>query len=93
MDLLQLVAELDDLLDVESVPDYGPNGLQVEGTPIVNKVITAVSASRALFARALENGADAIWSITESWEQRPGPADRRILPRKGANARSKTGCP
>jgi dinuclear metal center YbgI/SA1388 family protein len=60
MDLLQLVAELDDLLDVESVLDYGPNGLQVEGAPDVQRVVTAVSASRELFERAVEDGADAI---------------------------------
>ena len=32
MDLLQLVADLDELLDAEAVRDYCPNGLQVEGT-------------------------------------------------------------
>jgi dinuclear metal center YbgI/SA1388 family protein len=60
MDLLPLVAELDDLLEVESVADYCPNGLQVEGRPHVQRLVTAVSASRALFIRAVDREADAI---------------------------------
>jgi len=60
MDLLQLVAELDDLLDAESVSDYCPNGLQVEGAPHVQRLVTAVSASLALFIRAVDHEADAI---------------------------------
>ena len=73
MDLLQLVAELDELLNAEGAPDYGPNGLQVEGAPDVRKIITAVSASRDLFRRAIEGDADAVivhhgilWNSSES---------------------------
>lgn len=72
MDLLQLVADLDELLDAEAVRDYCPNGLQVEGSADVQRVVTAVSASRALFTRAADHGADAIivhhgllWNGTE----------------------------
>ncbi|MCK5379218.1 MAG: Nif3-like dinuclear metal center hexameric protein, partial [Acidobacteria bacterium] len=39
---------------------YCPNGLQVEGRPEVVRVITAVSASQALFTRAVDHEADAI---------------------------------
>jgi dinuclear metal center YbgI/SA1388 family protein len=60
MDLFQLVSELDDLLEADSVSDYGPNGLQVEGRSEVRRVVTAVSASRALFTRAADRGADAV---------------------------------
>jgi len=60
MDLLQLVAELDDLLEAESISDYCPNGLQVEGGADVQRLVTSVSGSRALFARAAEWEADAI---------------------------------
>jgi dinuclear metal center YbgI/SA1388 family protein len=60
MDLLQLVADLDELLDVDAVRDYCPNGLQVEGVGDVRRVVTAVSASRALFTRAVDRGADAV---------------------------------
>ena len=60
MNIQQLVAELDELLDAEEVLDYCPNGLQVEGRPAVERVVTAVSASRALFTRAVDREADAI---------------------------------
>jgi dinuclear metal center YbgI/SA1388 family protein len=60
VDLLQLVAELDELLESEGSPDYCPNGLQVEGRPQVERIVTAVSASRELFGRAVELGADAV---------------------------------
>ncbi len=60
MNLLHLVSELDELLDVDAVSDYCPNGLQVEGRPGVDRVVTAVSASRALFTRAVDHDADAI---------------------------------
>ena len=60
MDLLQLVAELDDLLEAEGTEDYCPNGLQVEGSPEVEKIITGVSASRELFALAVDRQADAV---------------------------------
>ncbi len=60
MDLQQLVAELDVLLATEDTPDFCPNGLQVEGTDEVNRIITAVSASRELFYRAAELEADAV---------------------------------
>lgn len=73
VDLLQLVAELDELLEAEGVPDYCPNGLQVEGRPEVERIITAVSASRELFAIAAERQADAIivhhgilWNASEA---------------------------
>lgn len=58
MDLL--IAKLDDLLSADTTKDYCPNGLQVEGRTEVRKVITAVSASRALFMRAIDHDADAI---------------------------------
>jgi dinuclear metal center YbgI/SA1388 family protein len=60
MDLLQLVAELDDLLEAEAVADYCPNGLQVEGRAEVQRMVSSVSASLALFTRALDHDADAV---------------------------------
>lgn len=60
MRLESLVAELETLLEVDGVRDYCPNGLQVEGRPEVRRIITAVSASRALFTRAADHDADAI---------------------------------
>lgn len=73
MDLLQMVAELDELLDAEGTADYCPNGLQVEGRHEVSTVVTAVSASRALFEVAAAREADAIlvhhgilWNASEA---------------------------
>ena len=60
MDLLQLVAELDELLDADASGDYCPNGLQVEGTLDVRTIVTGVSASFELFAAAAERAADAV---------------------------------
>jgi hypothetical protein len=58
MNLMQLVAELDEVLDADAVKDSCPNGLQVEGRPDVSRVITGVSASRALFTRAVDRDAE-----------------------------------
>ncbi len=55
-----LVRFLDELLDVDSIPDYGPQGLQVEGKPEVHKVAVGVSASAELFRRAIDAKADAV---------------------------------
>jgi dinuclear metal center YbgI/SA1388 family protein len=53
----ELIAFLDDLLDVASFDDYGPNGLQVTGADEVGHVATGVSAHRELFERAAAAGA------------------------------------
>jgi dinuclear metal center YbgI/SA1388 family protein len=47
-----IVAFLDETLDIETGADYGPNGLQVEGRPEVTRIALGVTASLALFARA-----------------------------------------
>ncbi|MBX3622168.1 MAG: Nif3-like dinuclear metal center hexameric protein [Rhizobacter sp.] len=48
------------LLDVGKFRDYGPNGLQVEGKAEVHKLVSGVTASRALIEAAVEQQADAI---------------------------------
>ncbi|MET0333390.1 MAG: Nif3-like dinuclear metal center hexameric protein [Rhizobacter sp.] len=48
------------LLDVGKFRDYGPNGLQIEGKPQVQTLISGVTASRALIEAAIEQQADAI---------------------------------
>lgn len=57
-DLLQA---FDALLAPERFKDYGPNGLQVEGRAEVRKLVSGVTASRALIERAVAAGADAIF--------------------------------
>ncbi len=51
---------LAELLAVESFPDYAPNGLQVEGGDAVRRLLTGVTASRALLDAAVAWRADAV---------------------------------
>ena len=50
----ELIACLDELLDPAAFDDLGPNGLQVPGRAEVERVVTGVTAQRALFERAVE---------------------------------------
>jgi dinuclear metal center YbgI/SA1388 family protein len=56
----QIVAFLDELLEIDGFTDYGPNGLQVPGAEKVSKIATGVSAQRELFERAAEQGAQLV---------------------------------
>jgi dinuclear metal center YbgI/SA1388 family protein len=56
----EIVAFLDDVLEIGSFADYGPNGLQVPGAEEVSLVASGVSAQRALFERAAEAGAELV---------------------------------
>lgn len=58
--LATLVAETDRYLNVAKIPDYCPNGLQVEGRPEVRRIVSGVTASQALLDAAVEAGADAV---------------------------------
>jgi len=58
--LRDVVAFLDETLAIDAFRDYGPNGLQVEGSPEVDRVVTGVSACAALFERAIAQQADLI---------------------------------
>lgn len=48
------------LLQTASFKDYGPNGLQVEGRAEVRRIVSGVTASRALIDAAIDAGADAV---------------------------------
>ena len=52
-----VVTHLNRVLELPAFPDYGPMGLQVHGREVVDTVITAVSASRALFEVAAARNA------------------------------------
>jgi dinuclear metal center YbgI/SA1388 family protein len=56
----EIVALADEFLDTAAYPDYGPMGLQVVGAPEVRKIACGVSASRELFERAVEAGAQMV---------------------------------
>ena len=58
--LRDVTSYLDATLEIERFRDYAPNGLQVEGAPEVDTVVTGVSANQALFERAIELGADLV---------------------------------
>jgi len=53
-----LVAYLDDLLDIHTIADYGPQGLQIEGREEVAKLAVGVDAAHATIDGALAAGAD-----------------------------------
>lgn len=55
-----LLDRLDGLLQPQGFKDYGPNGLQVEGRAEVRRLVSGVTASRALIDAAIADGADAI---------------------------------
>jgi dinuclear metal center YbgI/SA1388 family protein len=48
------------LLVPDRFRDHGPNGLQVEGRDRVHKIVSGVTASRALIEAAIASGADAL---------------------------------
>ena len=56
----ELESALAELLDTGRFKDYGPNGLQVEGRDEVRRVVSGVTASRALIEAAVAAEADAI---------------------------------
>jgi putative NIF3 family GTP cyclohydrolase 1 type 2 len=56
----EILAWTKEYLDLESYPDYGPMGLQVAGAEEVGKIACGVSASRELFRRSAEAGAQLV---------------------------------
>lgn len=60
-DRIQLLQAFDALLQPERFRDHGPNGLQVEGRLAVRKIVSGVTASRALIEAAIDAQADAIF--------------------------------
>ncbi|MGO2010601.1 Nif3-like dinuclear metal center hexameric protein [Pseudoalteromonas sp.] len=51
---------LNTILQPDSIKDFCPNGLQVEGRMKIKKIVTGVTASQALIDAAIEQGADTI---------------------------------
>ena len=56
----EIESHLAALLAVDRFKDYGPNGLQVEGHADVRRLVSGVTASRALIEAAVADGADAL---------------------------------
>ncbi|MEP4485758.1 MAG: Nif3-like dinuclear metal center hexameric protein [Halioglobus sp.] len=59
-ELEQLTTYIDELLEPGRFSDYCPNGLQVQGRPRVERLVTGVTASQALLDAAVEWNADAV---------------------------------
>lgn len=51
---------LEQTLQPNKIKDYCPNGLQVEGTPQIKKIVTGVTASQAMIDAAIAADADAL---------------------------------
>jgi dinuclear metal center YbgI/SA1388 family protein len=56
----EILAFANEYLDLAAYSDYGPMGLQVSGSPEVRKIACGVSASRELFEKAGEAGAQLV---------------------------------
>ena len=56
----QLKRALDEELNSAAFNDYCPNGLQVEGSAVISRLVSGVTASQALIDRAVALEADAI---------------------------------
>ena len=78
----EVTAYLDDLLEIGSFSDYGPNGLLVPGSEELTKVITGVSAQLALFERAAREGAQLVLCHHGLfWDFHPRTISRRMKER------------
>ncbi|UAX00093.1 Nif3-like dinuclear metal center hexameric protein [Halopseudomonas nanhaiensis] len=60
MERTALVQYCDELLEKQAFQDYCPNGLQVEGTPRIQRIVTGVTASQALLDAAAERQAQLV---------------------------------
>lgn len=56
----ELIIHLHELLQCALYNDYAPNGLQVEGTHLIKRICTAVTASDEVITKAVEWKADAL---------------------------------
>jgi dinuclear metal center YbgI/SA1388 family protein len=64
----------DELLDISSFDDYGPNGLQVPGAAEVTKVATGVSANLECLQGAVDSGAQLVMTHHGLiWGSEPAP--------------------
>ena len=51
---------LNELLSPHNIKDFTPNGLQIQGSDKITKIVTGVTASKALIEQAIKEQADAI---------------------------------
>src|SRR5580765_2273935 len=78
----EIIAYANELLDLDSFKDFGPQGLQVAGAEEVTRVVCSVSASLELFERAAAAGAQLV--IVHHgllWDNEPRVIDARVRQR------------
>ena len=51
---------LNTLLKPEKIKDFCPNGLQIQGSDEIHKIVTGVTATQALIEQAIGENADAL---------------------------------
>jgi dinuclear metal center YbgI/SA1388 family protein len=73
-----LIGFLNAVLNPTAFDDYGPNGLQVPGKDEVGTLVTGVSASTALFQRAVEERADLVLVHHGLFWGAMGPIDAQL---------------
>jgi dinuclear metal center YbgI/SA1388 family protein len=56
----EILGYCDELLDIGSFEDFGPNGLQVPGADEVTRVATGVTANLELLQQAVDSGAELV---------------------------------
>src|SRR5512134_487081 len=80
--LEEILGYCDDLLEVDSFEDYGPNGLQVPGAPYVDRIATGVTANLAFLERATASG-DELVLVHHGllWGSELGPLSRPLAGR------------
>ncbi len=75
----EIVAFADELLEVETFPEYGRPGLQVVGPEDVSRLACGVSSSRELFERAAAAAAELVLVHHGLfWRNEPLVVDRRL---------------
>ena len=60
VDLYELEKYIDSYLEADRFDDYAPNGVQVEGKRTVARIVSGVTACKALIEEAIEERADLI---------------------------------
>ncbi|WAJ69080.1 Nif3-like dinuclear metal center hexameric protein [Catenovulum adriaticum] len=61
MNQFELETYLNQLLKPEKIRDFCPNGLQIQGTEHINKIVTGVTATQLLIDQAIEKKVDALF--------------------------------
>ena len=74
----QLLQAFDGLLQPERFKDYGPNGLQVEGKDEVRRIVSGVTASRALIEAAVAGAGRRDLRAPRAVLARPGRPGHRL---------------